>query len=64
MLNTNFLIQFENIKSVLDMHSYITSNSQKYIFLLNEAGNSAMGMNWWQIIACFLVPQMAQLNKQ
>lgn len=45
MLSTNFLIQFENIKSVLDMCSFITSNRQNYIFLLDEAGNSAMVMN-------------------
>lgn len=46
------------------MWSYITSNSQDYILLLNETENSAVGMNQLQIISCFLVPQMAYLNKQ
>lgn len=42
------------------MYSYITSNSQDYfLLLLNETGNSAVGMNQLQIINCFLVPQMA-----
>ena len=56
--------QFEKIKSVLDMCSYIMSNSQDYIILLNETGTWAMGMNQLQIMNCFLAPKMAQLNKQ